>query len=428
MLDTSAASRSERTPFRWPKGWVPTILIIDDDVISRRVLDTRLRATGCRVVQAENGREGLSRARQERPDLIVLDWMMPEMDGPEFCTMLKADDVLKATHVIMLTAKGETASLVKAFESGADDYIAKPYEPEVLMVRIAAGLQTRALQRHVEEINAQLRQTNARLVEHQQLQEEDLNHAAKFVRAMLPPSGPIMPGVRLAWRFTPSLRLGGDIFNAYPFNEHLVGLYILDMSGHGVGAALRAVSTATILQAGWGATRTGSGPIGLGWRETDPAQILSHLDRLMPSGDDGEHFTIWLGVWDRRTGIMTYASAGHPAPILVRADGAVERLGEPSLPLGFSWIPQSGHNATVTLVEGDRLILFSDGLFEAFSADGEPWGIARLEDACRKTHHVPLEAALTAIVQEVQDWQQGASFRDDLAIMAFQVGRQECVL
>jgi serine phosphatase RsbU (regulator of sigma subunit) len=76
-------------------------------------------------------------------------------------------------------------------------------------------------------------------------------------------------------------------------------------------------------------------------------------------------------------------------------------------------------------VEGDRLILFSDGLFEAFSADGEPWGIARLEDACRKTRHVSLEAALTAIVQEVQDWQQGTSFRDDLAIMAFQVGKQE---
>lgn len=425
MLDATAAGRSERTPFRWPKGWVPTILIIDDDVTSRRVLDTRLRATGCRVLQAPNGLEGLAQARQERPDLIVLDWMMPEMDGPECCTMLKADDALKATHILMLTAKGETASLVEAFESGADDYLAKPYEPEVLMARIAAGLQARSLHRRVEEINTQLRQTNAELVEYQHLLEEDLNHAAEFVRAMLPPPGTVASGLQLAWRFAPSLRLGGDIFNAHPINEHLIGLYIMDMSGHGVGAALRAVSTSTILQAGWRTPLAGPGPIGRGWRETDPAQVLAHLDRLIPSGDDGEHFTIWLGIWDRRTSILTYASAGHPAPILVRAGGDVEHLGEASLPLGFSWIPQSGHNATAALAEGDRLILFSDGLFEAFNADDVPWGIARLEESCRKTRHVPLEAALTAIVQDVQDWQQGASFRDDLAIMAFQVGGRE---
>ena len=422
MLDTSAASRSERMPFRWPQGWVPTILIIDDDDASRRILDTRLRATGCRVVQAQGGREGLVCARQERPDLILVDWMMPEMDGPEFCSRLKTDDALKATHLIMLTAKGETASLLEAFEAGADDYVAKPYEPDVLLARIAAGLQTRALQRRVEEVNAQLRQTNDRLVEHQQVLDDDLNHAAEFVRAMLPDSGTVASGLRLAWRFAPSLRLGGDLFNAYPINEHLVGLYIMDMSGHGIGAALRAVSTSTILQAGWRSSPVLSGSVGLGWRATDPAQLLTQLDRLMPAGDDGEHFTIWLGVWDCRTMTITYASAGHPAPILVRANGSVERTGEPALPLGFWWTRQAGCNASVTLREGDRLILFSDGLFESFNRDDVQWGMERLEAACRRTCRLPLEAALTSIVEEVQEWQQNANFRDDMAIMALEAG------
>jgi len=417
------ASCSIQTPSRWPHDWTPTILIIDDDALSRRILETRLRAMGCRVAQAVNGRDGLAQARQMRPDLIVVDWMMPELDGPEFCAVLKADDSMNITYVIMLTAKGETASLVEAFQAGADDYLAKPYEPDVLMARIAAGLQTRALQRRVEEMNAQLRHVNDRLLTHQQRLEDDLNHAAAFVRAMLPTPGPVAAGLTIAWRFTPSLRVGGDLFTVQPITAHLVGLYIMDLSGHGVGAALRAVSLSTMLQAGWRSPQVASEAIGLGWRTSDPAHILSHLERMLPAGDDGEHVTIWLGVWDRRSGTVTYASAGHPAPILIRVDGALERLGSPSLPLGFWSIPRAARNASVTLAEGDRLILFSDGLFDTFNEQGVPWGRERLEAACVRTRQCALDDALTAIVQDAQDWQQDERFRDDMAILGLHAER-----
>ena len=218
------------------------------------------------------------------------------------------------------------------------------------------------------------------------------------------------------------MQLGGDLFNVCPVSDDLAGLYIMDISGRGIGAALRAVSTSTILQAGWRSSTGAEGPVGLGWRATDPALILTHLDRLMPAGDDGEHFTIWLGVWNHRTRTLTYASAGHPAPILVRASGAVERLGGVSLPIGFWWTRQAGRNLTVSLADGDRLILFSDGLFESFNGDDAQWGMDRLEEACRRTRRMPIEDALDSIVGEVQAWQGGESFRDDMALMALQVG------
>ena len=197
-MNASTAGRLQRTPFRWPTSWVPAILIVDDDFTSRRVLEARLQAAGCRVLQAENGVKALACARREHPDLIVLDWMMPEMDGPEFCAVLKADEELKATHVLMLTAKGESSSLVEAIEAGADDFLAKPYESEVLMARIGAGLQARELHRRVEDANAQLCQANTRLVEHQMVVEDDIAQAAGFVRSMLPISGTVASGLRLA--------------------------------------------------------------------------------------------------------------------------------------------------------------------------------------------------------------------------------------
>lgn len=418
------AGRSEQAELRLPTGWIPTVLVVDDDPSARRILDARLRAAGCRVMQAEDGREGFACAQRERPDLMVVDWMMPGMDGPALCAAVKADETLKTTHILMLTARGGTACLVEALACGADDFVAKPYEPQELMARVRAGLKSRDLHRKLEEANRQLAYANARLIEHQRVLEEDLHHAARFVRSILPLPGTVAVNLRLAWRYTPSRGLGGDLFNICPIDQGRLGVYIMDMSGHGVGAALRAVFLSTILQAESRSSPEAGSPIGLGWREADPALILSHLDGLIPSGDDGEHCTIWLGIWDSATQRLTYASAGHPAPILIRADGTVERPGMAALPLGL-WRRHPGENASTRFGSADRLLLFSDGLYEAFNSHGDLWGMDRLDEACRRTRGLSLEAALDALVREVQDWQGEKNFQDDMAIMALQAEASE---
>jgi sigma-B regulation protein RsbU (phosphoserine phosphatase) len=395
------------------------VLIVDDEPNARALLGRRLRAFGCRVLEAENGSEAIACARREKPDLAVVDWMMPGMDGPTVCAEIKAEPTLQSMHLIMLTAHDGTASVVEALGCGADDFVAKPYEPQELMARIGAGLQTRDLHLRLEMANAQLAEANAELIVHKQLLEEDLTCASQFICSMFPVPGMLTPGLQVAWRFIPSLALGGDLFNAFPIGDNLVAMYILDMSGHGVGAALRAISFSTILQAeirnSFGATSF----IGLSWDRHDPTLILTRLDRLLPRGNDGEHCTIWLGVWDRKTGTLRYGAAGHPGPVLIKADGAVERLGVPNLPLGYG-TEYHGSHALTSFGSGDRLILYSDGLYESFNSQGDLWGTERLVDSCRRTARIPLDAALDSIVGEVREWQGQQGFRDDMAIMALE--------
>jgi sigma-B regulation protein RsbU (phosphoserine phosphatase) len=402
-----------------PSERIPTVLIVDDDPHARRILAGRLRASGCRVLEAENGQQAIACAKLEKPDLVVVDWMMPGMDGTTVCAEIKADQSLQSMHLIMLTARDDTASVVEALECGADDFVAKPYEPQELIARIGAGLQTRELHRRLESANMRLAEVNANLIEHERVLQEDLTCAAQFMVSTFPVPGILTPGVQVAWRYAPSLALGGDLFNAFPVGDHLVAMYILDMSGHGVGGALRAISFSTILQTeirnSFGATSF----IGLSWDRHDPTWILTRLDRLLPRGNDGEHCTIWLGVWDRRTGVLRYGAAGHPGPVLLKADGTVEVLGMPNLPLGYGTEYQGTH-ALSTFAGGDRLMLYSDGLYESFNCEGNLWGMDRLVDSCRRTARLPLGTALDAIVGEVRKWQGQDGFRDDMAIMALE--------
>lgn len=416
------ATRSERPRLWLPSERVPTVLVVDDDPHARRILGGRLRASGCHVLEAENGSQAIECARREKPDLAVVDWMMPGMDGPTVCAEIKAEQGLQSMHLIMLTANDGTASVVEALECGADDFVAKPYEPQELMARIGAGLQTRDLHRRLETANAQLAEANATLVEHKRILDEDLTCAAEFITSMFPAPGAVTPGLQVAWRFTPSLALGGDLFNVFPIGGSLVAMYILDMSGHGVGGALRAVSFSTILQSEIRSSFGATSFMGLSWDRHDPSGVLTRLDRLLPRGNDGEHCTIWLGIWDRTTGVLKYGAAGHPAPVLLKADGTVECLGMPNLPLGYGTEYQGTH-ATATFANGDRLILYSDGLYESFNSEGDLWGMDRMVESCRRTVGIPLDSALDSIVGEVRAWQGQDGFRDDMAIMALESER-----
>jgi CheY-like chemotaxis protein len=116
------------------------ILVVDDEARVREMIEFRLRLFGYEVVQAANGREALSVASSEKPDLVLLDVMMPELDGFQVCSRLKQDEATKAIPVVMLTAKAEAKDVTKAFESGAADYVVKPYDPVVLQQKVAQNL------------------------------------------------------------------------------------------------------------------------------------------------------------------------------------------------------------------------------------------------------------------------------------------------
>src|SRR5580704_15900034 len=199
-----------------------------------------LKDRGYKVRPVPSGKLALLAARRDPPDLILLDINMPEMNGFEVCGHLKADDKLKGIPVIFISALTEQLDKVKAFAIGGVDYLTKPFQMEELHARVETHLKLRRLQVELEETNSRLERVNGRM-------SRDLEAAAKIQKTFLPSVAPRVPGTEFAWCYQPCDELAGDGLNIIPLGEGKVGLYVLDVSGHGVSAALLLVTLSRLL-------------------------------------------------------------------------------------------------------------------------------------------------------------------------------------
>ncbi len=381
-----------------------TILLIDDEKLARMVTRRRLERLGHRILEAENGRQALEIMQREELDLVISDWMMPEMDGPSFCEAVKGDDRLRAMYVILMTALDQPDQIAEGLRRGADDFLPKSASDQEITARVNAGLRSSGLIRDLANSNEMLAQKQAQL-------DIELKSAADFVGSLLPQAGEPVPGIQLAWEYLPSLRLGGDLFQVTPLGQEHLGLAILDMSGHGIGPALRAVSLAMTFRSDHLTQKHPS---------YDPSEIVGALNRENPLSKDGEYFTIWVGCLHLPTRELRYTTAGHPGPILTRKDHLPQTLGAKSWPIGFG-IEESYPTQRITLMPGDRLYLFSDGLYEVHSPSGELWDRVGLEAACQYVHGKPLEKSLKWVVQQAKIWQGQEIFGDDVALVGLDI-------
>lgn len=380
-----------------------TILLVDDERLVRMVAKRRLGALGHRILEAEDGEEALLILRRETVDLVVSDWMMPNLDGPGLCDIIKADVHLRNIHFILMTALEQPAELAEGLRRGADDYLPKSASDQEIMARVTAGLRTRQLLLDLEKSNQLLSAKKAEL-------DAELQSGADFVRSVLPPKGEVVPGVRLDWKFLPSLKLGGDLFQVSPWDSDLLGMMILDMSGHGIGAALRAISLSNLFR---------DENVQFQFRSVDPGSILSKLNTQYPLSEQGEYFTIWLGVYHCSTGVLRYASAGHPGGVLVRHGAPGQILGKKAWPIGFS--PNETFDTQEVIIRaGDRLYLFSDGIYEVLNGQNEIWGQDRLRQTVEGLASGSIAISLQRIVEQSQAWQEKKTFGDDVALVGLE--------
>ena len=343
------------------------ILVVDDEVDINTVLSVTLRRAGYDVVSAADGVEAVEAVERQAPDLILLDIMMPRADGLETLRRIRAHAPTAHVPVIMLTARSTLTDKMDAFERGADDYVAKPFEPAEILARVQALLKRTAQSRVASPLMSVLGDwfTAERMAQFGR----DLEAARDIQERLMPPVPPAIAGLEAGAVLRSSTVVGGDFFEIVPMGER-TGVAVGDVSGKGIPAALLMVMVRTLLR-----------EIARGLAE--PAEVLTRLNVSLCLDMPPSMFaTLVLAVLDpAEPGRVTISSGGHPDPVLFRAGGeptAVD-MGAAGGPVLGVFDDSVYEQTTLGLdAPGDALILVTDGILEAQDQDGHRPGRAAL--------------------------------------------------
>jgi phosphoserine phosphatase RsbU/P len=377
------------------------ILVIDDDPVTRRSLEKTLQSQGYEVCAVDCGAAGIKQAQKWQPALIICDWLMPEVDGLEVCRQLKANPDLVSTFFILLTVRSQVADRIKALDAGVDDILAKPIGMDELLARVRAGLRLYQSNQSLHELATHLHHQKQRL-------EADLAEAADYITSLLPQ--PLMGGIRSEAVFLPCKQLGGDCFDYYWLDPDYLMLYLLDVSGHGLGSALLSVSIQNLI-------RSQSLP---GINFYRPEDVLRGLNEVFQMDEQhSRYFTLWYGVYNRVQRRLTYASAGHPPALLMSGQEPsiqVQQLKTPGKPIGM--LPDARYvSASCTLLMPSRLLLFSDGLYEIRQPGGKIWNLDRL--ITWVTQQSMGDQSAVAMLRQIQSLTGATTFDDDISLLQF---------
>ena len=385
------------------------VLIAEDDVVVRTVLRQLVVQLGDEPIVAADGDEAWALQQAHRCGAVISDWSMPGCDGIELLTRIRHLDAGNGyTYFILLTAHDEPAAVEKALAAGVDDHLSKPVQKAELMARIAVARRIVALHQDVAERNRQLAEANRRM-------RRDLAAAASAQKALLPSVLPQHPGLKMGWRYQPCEECAGDLIGVQQIDPHRIGMYLFDVSGHGVASALMAVQVARVLMA---VMRLVPTPLGV-------AQALNETFYIPGSL---RFVTLAYAVLDLRTWHLSLVSAGHPAPLVLRANGVLESHEIAAHLIGL--FPSDTAQFTawdIDLARGDRLLFVSDGVLEANGTPGyeldqptEAFGVDRLQTVWKKSIGKPQEEALSAIMDTLAVWRGRGRLEDDITALALE--------
>lgn len=404
-------------------GALRRVLVVDDSKMQRKILSASLSRYGYEVIEAGSGEEALDICARLHPDLVLSDWMMPGMTGLEFCRAFRAMDRQAYGYFILLTSKNETAEIAHGLEAGADDFLTKPVSGQELRARLAAGERIVAMQAELMEKNRVISSTLAELQGLYDVIDRDLVEAKKLQQSLVKERHRSFGDSEVSLLLRPSGHVGGDLVGFFPINARRVGVYAIDVSGHGITSALMTARLAGFL--------SGSSPeqnVALVQSEfgiydaRPPAELAAHLNALVLGEMQTEtYFTLAYADIDLVSGKVVLVQAGHPHPAVLRAGGQVDFIGEGGLPVGL--IDGAEFSQVETLLHpGDRLFLMSDGIIEAEDGGGRQLGEQGLARMLLRHATLPGPALLETLVWELSDFTLGV-FPDDVSGALFDFGK-----
>ena len=353
--------------------------------------------------------------RDTPPDIVVSDWMMPGMSGLELCATLRKEFPDDYIYFIILTSKTGIDDLTEALSIGADDFLSKPLSHQELIARISAGERLLDMTRQLREKNRLVTHTLERMRRMNERLDHDLAEARRL-QLSLSAKGPVeLPGWSIHFDLEPSGHVGGDILGTFPSGGDRVGIYSIDVSGHGITSALVTMRLSSWLSGGSPKRNLAlfEGPEGV--RMLPPDQVCARLnERFLSDHDLGHYFTILIGELDPQTGRFVFCQAGHPHPLLRDSTGKMQMVGSGGPPVGLL-DDMEYEVGEIVLKRGTRLLIYSDGITECPSPDGtmvDEQGLMRLID-----RHATLSGAklLSAIRAELSAMLDGADLPDDVS-------------
>lgn len=405
------------------------ILIADDDKIPLSLLRFQLQQWGHTVFAAENGAQAWEMFQNHDCQVVITDWEMPGLSGIELIRNIREHHHERYVYVILLTSKSEHDAVVTGLVTGADSFLTKPVDPNELQARLRPSQRIIDLEQRLAERQQELEQRTRRIEEANAKMKRNLDAAASIQQAFLPQRLIDIPDVRFAWHFSPCDELAGDMLNVLPLDPDHVGVYMLDVSGHGVQAALLAVSVCRSLSCHQDESSVlwhrqhGSDEYEL----QSPAVAVRQLNsRLCAQSLAEQFFTLFYGILNRHTGEFRYTSAGHPPPVHVSQSGRTTLLPGDGLPVGIAETDYDEQQ--LQLEPGERLVFYSDGVTESMNLSDELFGAARLFAVLQGTSQRPLNFALPEVIRQVAAWRGEAPIHDDLSLLALEYApRQQLI-
>ncbi len=339
-----------------------TLLIIDDDDVVRASLAAYLDDSGFRVLQAPNGPKGLELFDSERPDLVICDLRMPQMDGLELIRLIseRQNDL----PVIVVSGAGVMNDAVEALRLGAADYLIKPLEDLAMLEHsVRRALDRSRLRLENRRYREQLETANRDLQASLHLLQEDQDAGRQVQMNMLPVTPWTTDDFHFAHQIIPSLYLSGDFVDYFRVDEHRIGFYLADVSGHGASSAfvtvlLKFMTTRLLYESRRGGTL----------REFKPSEVLDHINRGLINCKLGKHVTMLGGVIDQERNVLHYSIGGHlPMPVLYDGESARYLEGR-GLPVGL-FVDATYDDFEMVLPERFSLTLLSDGILDLLPGD-----------------------------------------------------------
>jgi sigma-B regulation protein RsbU (phosphoserine phosphatase) len=367
------------------------LLLVDDNPTNLQVLYQTLETTGCKLLVAKNGETALSIAQKAAPDMILLDIMMPGIDGFEVCRRLKDNPATAGIPVIFLSALTDTKDKVQGLQLGAVDYVSKPFQPEEIIARVNTHLTIHRLKQEVEKKKDAL--------------EKELKVVSDVQRRLLPKKLPEIEGLRIAVHYETSLYAGGDYYDITRVADNQWGILVADAEGHSAPAAVMMAMTCALF-------RSYPEP------PAEPGDLLFFLNQHLCKVADPSFITALYVVYDADRRRLKIARAGHPPPMIYRSSEkkAVEYECGGVFPMGvdpYDQVPVT----EAELQPGDRILMYTDGITERFSKDGETYGEERLLRLLEADGDFQPQQLLTAIMKDLDAFSNGRPADDDQALL-----------